>query len=132
LSSESANTNTYQAGSCNIGKGEIRRRQFVAAIGLFLTVFSTAGLISNHASKGARFSIFMPALVFSIGWIQARRKFCLAFGFMGTFNFGKLGQLSKVASKEDKAADRATAISIMTQSIILAGAITGLIYFLPL
>ena len=51
---------------------------------------------------------------------------------MGTFNFGKLGQLSKVASKEDKAADRATAISILTQAIILAAAITGLIFFLPL
>ena len=132
MSSESANTNTYQAGSCNIGKGEIRRRQFVAAFGLLLTVFSTASLISNHASRGARFGVFLPAFVFSIGWIQSRRKFCLAFGFMGTFNCGKLGQLSKVASKEDKAADRATAISILTQAIILAAAITGLIFFLPL
>jgi hypothetical protein len=132
LSLESGNINSYQAGSCNIGKGEIRRRQFVAVFGLLLTVLSTASLISNHASRGARFGVFLPAFVFSIGWIQSRRKFCLAFGFMGTFNFGKLGQLSKVSSKEDKAADRATAISILTQAIILAGAITGLIYFLPL
>jgi hypothetical protein len=132
LTSESANLNSYQAGSCNIGTGEIRRRQFVALIGLILTVSSTAGLISNHTSRGARLSVFVPALVFSIGWIQSRRKFCLAFGLMGTFNFGKLGQLSKVASKEDRAADRATAISILTQAVILAGAITGLIYFLPL
>ncbi|MFY8255243.1 MAG: hypothetical protein ACOVLF_04825, partial [Candidatus Planktophila sp.] len=99
---------TYIPGSCNIGKGEIRRRQVVALIGAVLSAFTLAGLISTSAAPGARLGIFIPLLVASIGWIQSRKKFCLAYGFMGTFNFGKLGQLSKVSDKSAQAADRKT------------------------
>lgn len=122
----------YVAGSCNIGKGEIRRRQVVALIGLFLIISSTAGLIGSDSPKSARFGLFIPALVFSVGFIQSRRKFCLAFGLMGTFNFGSLGKLSRVASPEDRRADRKTAISILAQAVSLALTITLIIYLLPL
>jgi hypothetical protein len=122
----------YVAGSCNIGKGEVRRRQIVALIGLFLIISSTAGLIGSDSPKSARFGLFIPALVFSVGFIQSRRKFCLAFGLMGTFNFGSLGKLSRVASPEDRRADRKTAISILAQAVSLALTITLIIYLLPL
>jgi len=122
----------YVAGSCNIGKGEIRRRQFVALIGLVLIVVTTFGLLTGDAAKSARFSVFIPALVFSVGYIQSRRKFCLAFGLMGTFNFGSLGKLSRVASAQDRLEDRKTAISILLQALSLALTITLLIYLLPL
>ncbi|CAB4671493.1 MAG: hypothetical protein F2653_02050 [Actinobacteria bacterium] len=122
----------YVAGSCNIGKGEIRRRQFVALIGLVLIVVTTFGLLTGDAAKSARFSVFIPALVFSVGFIQSRRKFCLAFGLMGTFNFGSLGKLSRVASAQDRLEDRKTAISILLQALSLALTITLLIYLLPL
>jgi hypothetical protein len=122
----------YVAGSCNIGKGEIRRRQLVALIGLILIVVTTFGLLASDAAKSARFSVFIPALVFSVGFIQSRRKFCLAFGLMGTFNFGSLGKLSKVASAQDRLEDRKTAISILLQALSLALTITLIIYLLPL
>ncbi len=122
----------YVAGSCNIGKGEIRRRQLVALIGLILIVVTTFGLLTGGAAKSARFSVFIPALVFSVGFIQSRRKFCLAFGLMGTFNFGSLGKLSKVASAQDRLEDRKTAISILLQALSLALTITLIIYLLPL
>ncbi len=121
----------YIAGSCNIGKGEIRRRQFVALIGLILIISTTVGLINVEADRSARFGVFVPALIFSVGFIQSRRKFCLAFGLMGTFNFGSLGKLSRVASPEDRRADRKTAISILVQALSLALTITLIIYLLP-
>jgi hypothetical protein len=114
----------YIPGTCNIGKGEIRRRQFVALIGLFLTITVGIGLLSNEDPNPPRFFIFLPALVFAIGFVQSRKKFCLAYGFAGTFNFGKLGTLSRVASAEDRKADRKMAISIFRQSALLALAIT--------
>ena len=123
---------TYIPGSCNIGKGEIRRRQVVALIGAVLSAFTLAGLISTNAAPGARLGIFIPLLVASIGWIQSRKKFCLAYGFMGTFNFGKLGQLSKVSDKSAQAADRKTALSILAQSLSLAAILTLIVYLLPL
>ena len=122
----------YIPGSCNIGKGEIRRRQVVALIGAVLSAFTLAGLISTSGAPGARLGIFIPLLVASIGWIQSRKKFCLAYGFMGTFNFGKLGQLSKVSDKSAQAADRKTALSILAQSLSLAAILTLIVYLLPL
>ena len=125
-------TAQYIPGSCNIGKGEIRQRQIVALIGLAISISSLIALISTSAPRGARLGIFIPLAVASIGWVQSRKKFCLAYGFMGTFNFGKLGQLSKVADTASRAADRKTALSILIQSGAYAVVATAIIYFLPL
>jgi hypothetical protein len=114
----------YIPGTCNIGKSEIRQRQFVALVGALLTVFIGIGLLSNEDPNPPRFFIFFPALIFSIGFVQSRKKFCLAYGFAGTFNFGKLGKASRVASAEDKKSDRKMAISIFRQSVLLALGIT--------
>ena len=125
-------SSAYVPGSCNIGQGEIKRRQAVAVFGLILIVISSAAILATDQDKGARLSIFIPALIFSVGFVQSRKKFCLAYGLAGTFNFGKLGQISKVQSAEDKKADRKTAVSILFQSIALAGLITGIFFVLPL
>ena len=125
-------TDQYIAGTCNIGKNEIRQRQIVALIGLFLSVSSLIGFISTGASQSVRLGIFLPLAVFSIGWVQSRKKFCLAYGFMGTFNFGKLGKVSRVSDKASLAADRKTALSILLQSLGLAAILTLIVYLLPL
>ncbi len=122
----------YIPGTCNIGSGEVKRRQLVAVFGLFLTVFSAVSIVATDQSKSSRLSIFLPALIFSIGFVQSRRKFCLAYGLAGTFNFGKLGQISKVQSIEDRKADRKTAVSILLQSVALAALITAVFFVLPL
>jgi hypothetical protein len=125
-------TAEYIPGSCNIGKGEVRQRQIVAVIGLILTISILLTLISINAPRGTRLGLFIPLMVASIGWVQSRKKFCLAYGFMGTFNFGKLGQLSKVADSASRAADRKTALSILFQATAYAAIATALVYALPL
>jgi len=122
----------YIAGSCNIGKAEVRQRQIVALIGLFLSVSALIGFITSSASPSIRLGIFLPLTVFSIGWIQSRKRFCLAYGFLGTFNFGRLGKISRVADKASLAADRKTAITILVQSLALAAVLTLIVYLLPL
>jgi hypothetical protein len=122
----------YVAGSCNIGAGEIRRRQVVALAGAVISATSRVGLISTDATRSARFSLFIPLMVFAIGFIQSRKKFCLAYGLAGTFNFGKLGQISKVSDPIAKKADRKTALSILGQSFALALGLTLTIFVLPL
>ena len=123
---------TYVAGTCNIGTGEVKRRQFVALIGLVFSVVLLVSFISVDAPRGARFGIFIPLMIASIGWVQSRRKFCLAYGFMGTFNFGKLGQISKVSDRLARAADRKTAVSILAQASAYAVILTLLVVALPL
>jgi hypothetical protein len=122
----------YIPGSCNIGTGEIRRRQVVALAGAAISLTSLVGLISTDAAKSSRFSLFIPLMVFAIGFIQSRKKFCLAYGFMGTFNFGKLGQISRVSDPIAKKADRKTALTILAQSTALALGLTLATLVLPL
>ena len=125
-------TYSYVPGTCNLGKAEVRRRQFVALIGALLTLFSFVGLIAADLPNSARWSLFAPLMIFSVGFIQSRKKFCLAYGLMGTFNLGKLGDMTRVQSEEDRKADRKTAISIFLQSALLAVALTAFLVILPL
>ncbi len=125
-------TYSYIPGTCNLGKAEIRRRQFVALLGLILTISSFTGLIAAEATQSARFTLFVPLLVFSIGFVQSRKRFCLAYGLMGTFNLGKLGDLTRVQSPEDRKADRKTAIGILLQGAALAAVLTLALVAIPL
>ena len=121
----------YIPGSCNIGSGEIRRRQVVAIIGTIISISSFVTLLMASAPRNARFGIFLPLMIASVGWVQSRSKFCLAYGFAGTFNMGKLGDISRVADAASKAADRKTAITILVKSTALAATITLLVVVLP-
>ena len=125
-------TYSYVPGTCNLGKAEVRRRQFVALLGLFLSTSTAIGLIGSNAPASARFGLFVPLMVFSVGFIQSRKKFCLAYGFMGTFNLGKLGDISRVQSPEDRKADRKTALTILLQAAGLAFLLTLVFVVLPL
>ena len=122
----------YIPGTCNIGGGEVTRRRMVALLGLILTLSSTATLISNEASRQSRLSIFLPALVMSVGWVQSRKRFCFAYGLAGTFNFGALGKISRVSDQQARSADRIMAFKIIAQSAAYALIVTLLVIALPL
>ncbi|MSO28289.1 MAG: hypothetical protein EXQ75_00825 [Candidatus Planktophila sp.] len=122
----------YIPGTCNIGEGEVNRRRVVAAIGFVLSLSALTTFITTDVSQSARLGIFIPLLVMTIGWVQSRKKFCLAYGFTGTFNFGKLGNISRVADPIARAADRRTALMIFVQSTLYAAALTALVVVLPL
>ena len=122
----------YIPGTCNIGGDELRSRRIVAAVGLILSLSALAIFIATDVSQSARLGIFIPLLIMSIGWVQSRKKFCLAYGFAGTFNFGKLGHLSRVSDPIARAADRRTALMIFAQSTFYAAMLTALVVALPL
>jgi len=121
----------YIPGTCNIGKGEVRRRQFVALVGLFFSVTTLLAFSTVDAPTEIRLGIFFPLMVASVGFVQSRSKFCLAYGFAGTFNVGKMGDIKRVASKEDRAADRKTALVILGKSFLLAALATAVVLVLP-
>jgi len=70
-------------------------------------------------------------MVFAVGLVQSSKKFCLAFGLAGLFNFGDLGSLDKVSVKADRRADRKTALGILAQSFVIAFLITSIVVLLP-
>ena len=121
----------YIPGSCNIGNGEVRKRQMVALVGLFFTVVTLLTFSTVDTPTEIRLGIFFPLMVASVGFVQSRSKFCLAYGFAGTFNVGKMGDIKRVASKEDRAADRKTALKILGKSFLLAAIATAVVLVLP-
>ena len=121
----------YIPGSCNIGKGEVRRRQMVALVGLFFSISTLLAFSTVDAPTEIRLGIFFPLMVASVGFVQSRSKFCLAYGFAGTFNVGKMGDIKRVASIEDRAADRKTALVILGKSFVLAALATAVVLVLP-
>jgi hypothetical protein len=121
----------YIPGSCNIGKGEVRRRQLVALVGLFFSISTLLAFNTVDAPTEIRLGIFFPLMVASVGFVQSRSKFCLAYGFAGTFNVGKMGDIKRVTSKEDRAADRKTALAILGKSFLIAALATVVVLVLP-
>ena len=121
----------YIPGTCNIGKGEVRRRQLVAVVGLFFSISTLLTFNTVDAPTAIRLGIFFPLMVASVGFVQSRSKFCLAYGFAGTFNVGKMGDIKRVASKEDRAADRKTALVILGKSFLLAALATAVVLVIP-
>ena len=116
----------YQAGVCNIGLSEVARRRQVAYLGGALYISFLAFAILRDFSSITTVTALFPAIIFSVGFIQSRRKFCLAYGLMGSFNFQKLGSLTQVEDQISLKADRSTAISILTQALGLALLLTSL------
>jgi hypothetical protein len=113
----------YIPGTCNLGKSEVKRRQFVALLGLVLSGFSAVSLW--NAAIATRATLILPLFVFSVGYVQSRKKFCMAYGFAGAFNLGKLGELARVSDPADRASDRKMAFRILVEAAALAVALTS-------
>lgn len=121
----------YIAGVCNIGTAEVRQRLIVSFVGLGFALAAAAGLLSADAPRAARWGVLIPLLVWSVGLVQARHRFCVAYGILGTFNFGKLGKLSRVNDPSFRRADRITVLKIAGLSFVYAFAATLGFVLLP-
>ena len=120
----------YQAGACNIGPSEIKRRRQGALVGAILFAVTTILFVVTDASTTTRLVTFIPALLFAVGMIQSKRKFCVAYGFMGVFSFEKLGDTKKVAVNQDLKADKKYAVKLLLQSVAIAIVLTALVILL--
>ena len=117
----------YIPGVCNIGKAEITSRKRVANFGLFAYILVAVLFISNDSPVAIRLVAFIPALVAAVGFVQARAKFCVAFGFMGVFNFSKMGSSTKVEYADALKADREHAFQLFARAILIAAVMTAVV-----
>ena len=99
----------------------------LCAAAAFVFAFAIFGV---HGA--ARLVVAAPLASAAIGWIQARRRFCLAYGFAGTFNFGSIGELRRVVDPESLRADRRTAATIALQGLLVGLAGAALVAVAPL
>ena len=83
--------------------------------------------VLTGAPTSTRVFVFIPALLFTVGIIQSRRKFCVAYGFLGVFSFERLGATKKITINQDLKADRKYAIKLLLQSVFAAAVLTALV-----
>ena len=123
-------TPEYVAGSCNIGPSEIHRRYQVAITGGVLYTILAIALITTNQGTSSRLIAFAPAMLASVGYIQARNRFCFAYGLMGVFNFDKAGDVKKIKDPAALKADRANALKIVLKGLLSASLMTALVVIL--
>ena len=121
----------YIAGTCNIGASEINQRRRIGLIGLGLTSVSIiiylglVYLIGLDIILGLL--VFLPAELSAVGLLQARNKFCAAYGLAKQQNVTlSLGLTTKIEDISSQKKDRSKALKILFQSTIIAIGITVL------
>jgi hypothetical protein len=102
----------YHPGACNIGPAEIARRRRTGIVGLAAAAVRAAALGLLDLPAATRWLVAIPLAVGAIGLLQARFRFCAAFGLAGVRNFGAPGTVERVEDTAARRADRAKAIAI--------------------
>ena len=109
----------YRPGACNIGPAEIARRRRAGIVGLVAAVALAAVLVFVGAPPAVRWLVALPLASGAVGFLQARLRFCAAYGIAGVRNFGALGSVERVEEATARHADRAKAGAVF----LVAGAI---------
>lgn len=124
------NESTYIPGTCNIGKAEVQMRKNIMWLsGIVSAVFVAAGLWL-HWPFSIKALLFIPLATLILTAQQVYRRFCVAFGLKGLFNFEAVGKVHTAQNAEYLKKDRARAWQIILLSIFSAGLLTMLYTFL--
>jgi hypothetical protein len=121
----------YRPGVCNIGPAEIARRQRAGGLGIGAAIILATALLILGAPAPARLLVALPLTAGSIGLLQARFHFCVAFALAGLRNFGPLGSADRIVDAAARRADLRTAglVTLLAVAIGVAGA--AALYLLP-
>jgi hypothetical protein len=121
----------YVPGQCNIGQAEIAGRRRAGHVGVVATIGLLGILIVIGAPPLARLLVALPAAVAASGYLQARLRFCAAFGARGVYNFDQMGSTIQIAESEARRRDRARATQIGIASGLIGLAVGIAAVLLP-
>jgi hypothetical protein len=110
----------YRPGACNIGPDELARRRQAALVAGLVTALVLIALVAIDAPPLLRALVFPFLAGTIVAEEQARRRFCVAFGFAGIRNFGSIGAAESVGAAADRAVDRRAALVLVGYSTLLA------------
>jgi hypothetical protein len=107
----------YRPGTCNIGPEEIARRRTSGIAGIAAAAVLAAGLVATGAPDWTRWLVALPLAGGTAGLLQARLRFCAAYGLASVRNFGPLGRTEAVIDESARRADRRRALQIGLASV---------------
>lgn len=116
----------YVPGVCNINRDEIAYRRKWRNIGAVSTIVLTVTLFIVSSNRWIRLSIFLPAFIAAIGYLQAKNKFCVSYAASGLQNAAEDSTKADKVSKEAHKLDQAKARKMNIQAALVALAITVL------
>lgn len=121
----------YRPGVCNIGPAEVRRRRILGYAGIATAVVLALVLAAVDAPAIARLLVALPLAAGFDGLIQAHLRFCAGYGLAGLRNMGHVGQVERVESPADRAADRRRALLVHGAAGVAGLAVAMLFTLLP-
>ncbi|MBW3569034.1 hypothetical protein KY385_02800 [Candidatus Parcubacteria bacterium] len=118
--------NEYVAGRVNIGDEEIKHRRLTYGWGgLTLAIALFLIFIFFNVSFYTYLLLFFPIYISFIGFLQAREKFCIAYGKSGVCNVsGQVGETRDVVGRLNRNKDRQKASKMLAVSLTGSGIIT--------
>ena len=111
---------------------EIRLRVLVGWAGLIGAVSLWGCLAWARVNPAIRLWVGGPALMSALGFLQARKGFCVNYGLGGVTSFGrKAGETTAVEDEESRERDRSASWRIIGESFLIAAVVAILAYLLP-
>jgi hypothetical protein len=121
----------YQAGVCNIGKNEKRKRYTLAVVGFVIAALAVYAIASLALPRWVYLPSFIPLVLGYEGFYQGYFSFCAGFAAAGISDFtGSGGSRGKVTDQKSHAKDMQKAMQIHIYSIISSIIIVAIIYLL--
>jgi len=123
----------YQAGACNIGPWEIRRRRAFSVASFAVAAVLLVLLVVADAPQVARLLVFLPLWGGMFSWLQARRRFCAGYAVGRVSNFGDGVASTKAVTDAAAHREDLKAVARMTRdSFLLALIPAAIVVLLPL
>ncbi|MEO8148960.1 MAG: hypothetical protein ABI723_15040 [Bacteroidia bacterium] len=124
------NQTGYIPGACNIGSVEVRWRK----VSFYIALAVAAALFVYNLLMPLNYInlciLFFTATITAINFQQYRNRFCIKYGWLHQFNFGKRGMRQNVYDKKQIDLDRKKVIEIVFKSFLFAVLIVVSVYLL--
>jgi len=119
----------YQPGVCNIGRDEQRTRR----LGGVVSLVAALGVVGFVLASGRPDSLLLVSfpLFFgaAVGFVQARMRFCAAFGALARYDLsGSGGESGTGEDREAVRRDRRKAATVLAYAAGLAAIATAIVY----
>lgn len=122
--SQASTQTDYIPGVCNINHAEIAYRRKAGYYGLVATLIVFGVLYTFDVNSWFRLVIFASAFVATIGFLQSKNKFCVAYGAAGTQNATDGSEVAtSVTDKKAVLRDKIKARSMNLQAVVIAAGV---------
>lgn len=120
----------YTPGVCNINQPEVAYRRKVGHVFAAITVALVGFMVALNQPLFA-IGVFITAFSSAISYLQAKNNFCVAYAAAGKFNASaEYADTKSVASKNDRAKDKAKSNTMYRQAALIAVVVAVLSYFI--